>query len=343
MVVEHKCKVQWSNARRTRKSGDDGTDSLARKKTNNPAVLFLGARAGGLFRSQAFYEILKPFSKLTLNDLLPIEQFGECYRLLSQRQFSESDRDSILANSLRNITLTDADICLAEMVKNKLFDVIISTNVDDLLEEAFAQVEMREFFDYDVFIPERTHSEESSHHERTHFCKIIKSFGTLSSRRYSIVGRGAYLDNNPSLKTLLETHLARDVLVFGLDHVWDEEMMRIFPSHGETIWFVNEGEWTPPHAVSHIARARQIKYLAGSEGNYESFWKAAHWHLHEGMPISFRLAHNIVRQLQTLSRDIQSLKKEHQDIHNDLKILLAMFQALREEQLATYDKTQDLE
>ncbi|MBV9228930.1 MAG: hypothetical protein JOZ18_06425 [Chloroflexi bacterium] len=314
-----------------------------RKKTNNPAVLFLGARAGGLFRSRAFYETLKPFSKRTLNDLAPAEQFGECYRLLSQGQFSESDRNSILTDSLRNIMLTDADISLAEMVKNKLFDVIISTNVDDLLEEAFAQVEMREIFDYDVFIPERTPSEESFSHERRLSCKIIKSFGALSSRKYSITERGVYLDDNPKLRNLLETHLARDVLVVGLDPVWDEEMVRMFPTHGETIWFVSEEEWSPPHPILHMARVRQIKYLAGSEGSYESFWKAAHWHLHEEMPMGFQLTQSINRQLQTLSREVQLLKKAHQDIHNDVKVLLAMFQAIREEQSGESDKRQKLE
>lgn len=314
-----------------------------RKKTNNPAVLLLGARAGGLFRSRTFYEILRPFSKFTFNDLLQTQQFGECYHLLSQRQFSESDRDSILADALRNITLTDTDICLAEIVKNKLFNIVISTNLDDLLEEACAQVEMREFFDYEVFIPEHTHSEENAALQRALFCQIIRAFGTLSSRRYSVIERGAYLDRNLKLKNLLEGHLARDVLAVGFDPVWDEEIMRMFPSHGGTIWFVNEEEWAPSHAILHLARARQIKYLVGNEGSYENFWKAVYWHLHENMPFNFRLAQDIIRQLQVLSHDMQFLKENQQNIRNDLKEILTAFQTTREEHLSTCNKQQKSE
>jgi hypothetical protein len=311
-----------------------------RKKTNNPAVLFLGARAGGLFRSQELYNILRPFSKRTLSELSQGHQFEECYKVLSQGQFSERELDSILTRSLHDITFTDADVCLAEMVKQRLFDVIISSNIDDLLEDSFAQVEMRELFDYDVFIPERTASEEGSYHERVLPCKVIKAFGALSSKKYRILERGAYLDSNQNLKSRLETYLARDVLVVGLDPTWDEEILRMFPTQGDFLWLVGEEELMTNAAVSRIVRARQTKHMVGSE--YHEVWKALYWHLHGEMPINFQLIHSINLQLQTLNRDLQRLKKDTADIRNNLQKLLTLVETRHDEQVA-HDKSEDLE
>lgn len=301
-----------------------------RKKINNPAVLFLGARAGGLFRSQELYNILRPFSKRTLSELPRTHQFEECYKVLSQGQFSERELDSILTESLHDIAFTDADVCLAEMVKQGLFSIIISSNIDDLLEDSFAQVEMREPFDYDVFTPEHMNVEESPYHERIPPCKVIKVFGALSSKKYRILERGVHLDGNHNLKNRLEAYLARDVLVVGLDPTWDEEILRMFPTQGDFLWLVGEEELITHTTISRIVRTRQTKHLVGSE--HHEIWKAIYWHLHGEMPINFQLIRSINLQLQTLNRDLQLLKKDMTDMRSDLQKLLTQVQMMRDEQ-----------
>ncbi|GHO96599.1 hypothetical protein KSF_066470 [Reticulibacter mediterranei] len=308
-----------------------------RKKIKNPAVLFLGARAGGLFRSQELCDILQPFSKRTLHELSQSHRFEECYKVLSQRQFSERELDSILTQSLQHITHTDADVCIADMVKQGIFDVIISSNIDDLIEDSFVQVEMRELFDYDVFIPEHMTPEGSIYHERPLPCKVIKAFGALSSKKYCIIERGAYLDSSQNLKNLLETYLTQDVLAVGLDPTWDEEILRMFPTQGGVFWLVGEEELMNRAVFARIVRARQAKYLVDSEQH--EIWKAIYWHLHGGMPINFQLIHNIDRQLQAISRDMQLLKRDTQDIRKDVQELHILFQRLYERQLTGHDKT----
>src|SRR2546422_3487835 len=126
-----------------------------RKKHNQRTVLFLGSRAGGLFRSQQFYDTMWQFSKRDFAELSRFEQFSECYKILQEERFSERDRFSILSSSLRGVGTIDADVCLAELVKDGVFDVVISTNIDDLAEQAFIQVGMRELEDFQVLIPRR--------------------------------------------------------------------------------------------------------------------------------------------------------------------------------------------
>ena len=49
-----------------------------RRIAGESTVLFLGAKAGGLFRSKPLYSTVQYFSPRTFNDLSRIEQFGEC-------------------------------------------------------------------------------------------------------------------------------------------------------------------------------------------------------------------------------------------------------------------------
>src|SRR5947209_20140568 len=114
-----------------------------RKMSRHSTVLFLGARAGGLFRSPAFYDAMQRFSKLNFTTLSLAAQFAECYQVLTWLQSSENELNNILYGILRHVEITEADVCLAELIKQGLFDIIVTTNVDALLEQAFLQVKDR--------------------------------------------------------------------------------------------------------------------------------------------------------------------------------------------------------
>ena len=83
---------------------------------------------------------------------------------------------------------------------------------------------MRELYDFEVLIPERTVARADTMPARM----VIKVFGDIYSRVYNVTNRDFYLDSLPDLKSLLERHLARDVLVIGFDPVWDAEILRVF-------------------------------------------------------------------------------------------------------------------
>ena len=266
-----------------------------RKKHNQRTVLFLGARAGGLFRSQQFYDTVRQFSKQNFAELSRFEQFSECYQVLQEERFSERDCFSILSVSLRDVATNDADVCLAALVKDGVFDVVISTNIDDLAERAFTQVGMRELEDFQVLIPRRGTDLDIIHYQKNVACWLVKAFGDLPSHSYNIVKRHTHLvdDEYPELKKFLEEILSGDILVIGLDPFWDAGILSAFPTRGGSYWFVNEQELTDHPLVAHTWWGRNVKYIASTEGSYESFLKALHWYLSKGsVPVSHQSIHD---------------------------------------------------
>src|SRR5436309_7795358 len=101
----------------------------AQREQGQRIVLFLGARAGGLFGNEFLYETLKNFSLLDFNTLSDVEKFRESYYVLN-KHFTESERHNILVGALATLRYREEDKLLAELVKAGFFEFIISTNID---------------------------------------------------------------------------------------------------------------------------------------------------------------------------------------------------------------------
>ncbi len=279
---------------------------------NQSTVLLLGARAGRLFRSEHFYDSLQKFSDHDFSHLSRAEQFGECYSLLRQNRFSETDIYGILITSLKKLVVTKAEACLAELVKNELFDEIISTNIDDMFEDAFTQVEWKEGREFEVFRP-RPGSLLS---ERSCPCRITKAFGDLVSRAYF-----ANLDSDQELKRFLQGLLARDILVVGIDPVWDNDILRAIPGErAGAMWFVNEEENLTEHSlISSTLRARQAMSILGKEGSFDNFVRALHRCLYGGIPINYQLGLEISDQLHDILSQLPALQDGNKTILSEIK------------------------
>ncbi|MBV9617383.1 MAG: hypothetical protein JO011_15805 [Ktedonobacteraceae bacterium] len=290
----------------------DVAEALKLKQKNNQSmVLFLGSRAGGLFRSQGFFATLKEYSMRSFDLLSREGQFAESYKALKQDRFNENTIYALLLASLQHVTISQADIYLAEFIKQGLFNVIISTNTDGLLEKALEYVEMRELYEFDVLIPERN----ATRAEKNSGCTIIKVFGDIYSRVYNVTRRDFYLDSLPDLKTLLENSLARDVLVIGFDPIWDAEILRVFTNDEDIqesfLWLVTEEESLIKHPlVSRTLRRRQTRYIAGNIGGYEPFLKALYVYLYDKMPMHHQTMHEIAISLKSLHSDVHAIQKE---------------------------------
>lgn len=300
-----------------------------RKMGRYPTVLFLGARSGGLFRSSAFFNTMEGFSTRSFANLSHRERFAECYQILNGLRSSEAELDNILNRFLQDVELTDADVCLADLARQEFFDVIITTNVDDLLGQAFQQVDWRERRDFDVIIPGHGPDLEMSFVERKVFCRVIKPFGDLTSRIYTITNRSTYLDKHPKFKARLEDLLAKDILVVGLDPTWDEEIIRSFLPKSTSLWFVGEDAPTNHVLTARLIQGRQVKYIAGKAGEYEIFFKALYWHLIKGVPINFQLTRDIMNRLQAIAN-------EQRGLHNEIR------QALKEQQEILHKEIENL-
>jgi hypothetical protein len=219
-----------------------------RRRSAHPTVLFLGSRAGGLFRSQALLDAVQEFPRSPLGGQAQQDPFAASYQFLNELQPGASELHSHLTRFLREVTVSEADSCLAELIKLKLFSTIISTNIDGLLEQALENAGLRKPFDFDVVIPEQGHDPDFGFAEGRLYCRIIKPFGDLAARRYKMVRRNGYLDSEPQLKSFLENTLGADVLVVGLDVNWDREIVRAFLPKANSLWFVHDEDLTAAFA-----------------------------------------------------------------------------------------------
>lgn len=296
-----------------------------RKNSNQSMVLVLGSRAGGLYNNQSFYDLIKEYSKSNFNLLTPEQRFIECHKILQQGIFDENEIDTILTEALKKPPTVEASICLAELTKQGFFDVIISTNVDTVLEDAFKDIEMKERYDFEVLIPERDLFQDTIYSDRRFSCKIVKIFGDLPSRVYNVAKRDFYLDKVEDLKNYLGKVLARDIVVVGFDPIWDAGILRAFPIRKSPLWLVSEEEVSTKHPLASPEKyGKHIRYITGKIGNSEHFFKALHWHLQEGMPTNYQLVretlselrfmHNRLIQLGPIYSEVQIVRQEISDL-----------------------------
>jgi hypothetical protein len=272
-----------------------------RKKNHQHTVLLLGARAGQLYRSTDFYDNLLRYSKRNFHLLPRIRQFQECYSILtSNNKFSERDLHSILQMSLKNLPATHADISLASLIRNQYFDEIISTNIDDVLEDALVQTEMKAGHDYQVMSIGRNPLQQ----EKSCFCRITKVFGDFVSQDYTVRERSSHLENT-ELKDFLQRLLGKDLLIVGFDPAWDQDILRIIPVNTKaTMWFVSEDNdiMGKTSFLSSILHARHATCILGRDGIYDYFVRKLHEYLCGNVSPKYLSAHpqtiqNIQRQV----------------------------------------------
>jgi len=243
-----------------------------RRITGESTVLFLGARAGGLFRSKPLYSTVQYFSPRTFNDMSRLEQFDECCHALHREDFSKSDIDTILIASLQGLETSEIDIYLSELVKAGIFDTIISTNIDDLLTESLVQVGMKDNQDFQIFIPQKGFIEDIAQRRLKLPCLLVKVFGDLKSGEYGLIRNNFYLDTHEKLKTFLASVLQNNVLMLGYDPFWDRAIYPIFPQEGQELWYVNEERAESP--ILSLLHKRIGRYVVG---NHERLIQALHW------------------------------------------------------------------
>ena len=155
---------------------------LEDRKNKMPKIaLLLGSRAGALFRSEYLYEELAPYSTRVLADMKPWERFHECYDLLqrNQEEIGKNELIAILTYALSGINISKADISLVELIKQDIFKLIISANIDELLYNAMVALNMKEGRDFVDFrlaghIIQEEIIEDIVFHNKQDACKIIR-------------------------------------------------------------------------------------------------------------------------------------------------------------------------
>jgi hypothetical protein len=292
----------------------------ARKQSNQHTVLVLGSRASTLFSSQELYETLKLFGNPSFGVLPQTAKFGECYQLL-KHNFNDADIDILLNQSLKNTDITDADICLAELVQAGIFDSILTACVDNTLEQALEYVGLRESHDFEVINLYNNIAQEKpdvNNFVRSH---IIKVFGDLTSKEYT-VRRSEYLAQNPHVKQYLEQMLDADLMMIGIDPLWDAELYRAVPTpYRGSLWYINEEKTNDLSFPCTLQGPGEIKYLLGNMYNYRQFVPNLYNHylgeMSDALLTSMRNGRGnnviILRELRKLTHEMRRLSQSIND------------------------------
>ena len=206
---------------------------LSKRRTlaDSPPVVLLGAGASVESGIEAMDGLL---------DLVGCSNFGEFVQYIEPR--TPSERYRILAEYLqtRNPTrITPGYKALAQLCAEAYFDIILTTNLDPLLEDALAGVNLRRR-DYVVFVngvirPERLKFLLQAPRPRV---KIIKLHGDLFLRFMAWTPKEMedYLsDIEPSLMSVIN---GRDLLVQG-HSLRDNKIRKIVQNAGGAIWYLN--------------------------------------------------------------------------------------------------------
>lgn len=287
-----------------------------RKQGGQHTVLVLGSRVSSLFHSNQLYETMKFFADPSFSNLPNLERFAECYRLLVRPTpgFSVTDIDTILTQSLKYMHFTDADICLAELVKSGIFDIILTSTMDNTLEQALEYVGLRELHDFDVFSLRSGITKEKMRFGKNVRCHIIKIFGELTSRDYTIK-RAGYLIQNQDIRQHLENFSGKDLMIIGLDPVWDGEIYHIFPTKGGSLWFINEEQLDKDSNLFHAGEARNARYLWGDAYEYHQFLPNLYERYFDMAPEELLIGDwtgtvSILRALHRLTYEVKKLREE---------------------------------
>lgn len=282
----------------------------------NRKVLFLGAKAGGFFDNEDLYMKVKGYSTETFDELNSEQKFQLCYRILEN--FSERDRDSVLSQSLstKQVYRLEDDY-LAGLIKANFFDVIISTNIDLLLEDTLRRERVREFSDYQLFIYGKTPTKEivDLYHDL-----VLKIFGDLESKYYKTAGDEFLIGEDEDLRDFLESILDNDVLIVGYDPVWDGPLDKAFFMKGGELIYVNDMPLQADSFIARVIERRKGKCLIGEQGTYQSFMRDLHAKLFDRGPFSYEAIQKVSRQLQQIQEEITFLRNTIQNLENWLRL-----------------------
>ncbi len=299
-----------------------------RKNNDQRFALILGSRTGALFRSQSFAEEMAPHSTSTRSfvDMNPRERFSECYTLLrtAKKQIDRRDLEILLNQKIRNVDFSMADDCLAELVEQKVFKLILSANPDELLYDAFTTLGLKEkhdFVNFDLGRLSITDTvDEIIFHEKISACKMIKFYHDVDMFVHSLDKPHMQEEISLCVKNLLDRMRIKEVLVVGIDLAWDGLILSALPTRVKTVWFVNEDEQVKDAVHATYEGIEQFKFLIGGQGGYEKFLKALYWQINPGIPPRrYELTSRLQNQLHVMQRDLTSIRDGFKHLHEDVK------------------------
>ena len=214
--------------------------NLIKAKKKGEFILFLGAGAsiqsGGPTTEAIVDDVVRRFGDATRAG--GPGKYTEFYDILENRM-ARGDRQAVFREYFEHMDPSDGYMKLGELIKRGWFDVILTTNFDNMPERAFTELKLALGSDYDRFVAGRDNDDEIGFFLRTPHprIKLVKLHGDLGA---------GILDFTP-LETLrfpppLEENLrklTRSNMLFMGYSGRDKSVLGVLNTEGNGIWWAN--------------------------------------------------------------------------------------------------------
>ena len=192
------------------------------------------------------------------------------------QNLSPTERYTILKKYYENLTPSNGYISLAKLIKSGYFELILTTNIDTMLEDA---LRTQEFADFQVIIIDEemtTGKLEAILKTRTPKVKIIKLHGDIHARRFAFTPR-EILTNVNVVEKLLSQILVGDTIIVGHSSR-DEDLTRCIGTDGGSLWYVNPSKISMEQLKPRIPRLAKSQHqiISGDNGYFNRFFMLLH-------------------------------------------------------------------
>jgi hypothetical protein len=159
---------------------------------------------------------------------------------------------------------------LAELAKVGYFDVILSTNFDFLLENAFTEVGLKAE-DVEVLVNGRESEDYilKALERRTPRIKLLKLHGDLKARNMAFTPKEIF-EFSQKVERVLAKYLNGDVVIIGHE-MRDDDINRCIRKDGGALWYIHPEQ---PAVDSFIWRAMQVRpstAISGEPAQFDNF------------------------------------------------------------------------
>lgn len=184
-------------------------------------------------------------------------------------------RFAILRNHLwDNKTPSSGYIDLAHLVKSGYFNIILSTNLDNLMEKALNKVELFQPENFIVVVNGKDSTEEVKEQLESKRVpvKLIKLHGSLESPRSYAFTVEEIFSFEKNIKASLARIINQSLLIVG-HSMQDRDINVLFEEEGKEIHFVNPARPETGSAMDNILKVRDLgSIIEGEQGKFDAFF-----------------------------------------------------------------------
>ena len=279
---------------------------VARKQAGlEPYVLFIGAGASISSGCSSMLRIVddvlqkydaakfeawqKEIADATSKD----ERFGNLLRneindkklenfLESWAAFDSETRYAILRKHLwEGKTPSEGYVDLAHLVKAEYFNLILSTNLDNLMEKALNNIGLLSPENFIVIVNRKDSLEEIMDQLENPRApvKLVKLHGTLESPLSYAFTVEELFNFEKAIKPSLSRIINRSLLVVG-HSMQDRDIHVLFDEEGKEVHFVNPARPKLGSAIDNVLKVRsQGSIIDGAEGTFDTFFRQLRGHI----------------------------------------------------------------